>query len=76
MKSEEVAFHLACVEARARHQIEGYAGQLAALTANYGHEFSHDSICSWANVNHAEVPEHLRAHCEENLYGFFWPRPV
>lgn len=68
MQSDAIAFHLARVEARARQQIERHAGRVAALSTDYGHEFSHNSICSWINVNDDDVPEHLRCQCEKNLY--------
>lgn len=68
MWSAAIAFHLARMEARARQQIERHAGRSAALSALYGHEFSHGAVCSWINVNDDDVPEHLRADCEQHLY--------
>lgn len=69
VKPGAMAFHLARVEAHARQQVERHAGRVAALTAAYGHEFSHGSICAWICVNDGAVPEDLRGECEQHLYG-------
>ena len=75
IESRSVATKLACLEACARHQIEGYAGRLASLTASFGHDDLGDGeLHCWAYVNHLDVPEHMRAHCEANLYGTMEPK--